>query len=343
MFDAPSRLVSSLSQESILPLHNAFLLVFLFALAEATLWFATYQSLNLSGEPYCCPFPPAVVGSLVLQVFRQTFSRSLLLVVCLGYGIVRPRLMAAEWVAVSVVSLLYFVAATVSQVSDILQVQSSAAGDGAGNALAFRAPELFMDVVFLSWIYLAIGSTIRILTEFNQTAKLRMYQQLVSIIGLFAGLFTLATVTFLLDEAGYLSWPWQWAWVQQVLWESLNFAVLAAVCFICKPTENSRLLSYASQLPTEDPGEARFCRRFSVHLTDVPLPDEDEEDGDDGGDIEMHGRHQGGGMGSSRHGDEGYEDEDQEDDWDSIGGKIREYGREQQVRATHCCLSTGLE
>lgn len=231
--------------------------MFLFALAEATLWYATYQSLNLTGEPYCCPFPPTVVGSLVLQIFRQTFARTLLLVVCLGYGIVRPKLMSAEWTAITIVSVLYFVTATVAQVSDIILVQDGA-GDPSlseGSALAFKAPELFMDVVFLSWIYLAIGSTIRILTEFNQTVKLRMYQQLVFIIGIFAGLFTLATITFLLDDAEYISWPWQWAWVQQVLWESLNFAVLAAVCFICKPTENSRLLSYASQLPTEDPGK----------------------------------------------------------------------------------------
>ncbi len=141
--------------------------VFLFALAEATLWYATYQSLNLTGEPYCCPFPPTVVGSLVLQIFRQTFARTLLLVVCLGYGIVRPKLMSAEWMAIAIVS--------------------------------------FMDVIFLTWIYLAIHSTIRILTEFNQSVKLRMYQQLVFTIGVFAALFALATVVFMLGEWAHAS------------------------------------------------------------------------------------------------------------------------------------------
>ena len=43
------------------------------------------------------------------QVFRQTFARSLLLVVSLGYGIVRPKLMSAEWIAVVIVSVLYFI------------------------------------------------------------------------------------------------------------------------------------------------------------------------------------------------------------------------------------------
>lgn len=54
--------------------------------------------------------------------------------------------------------------------------------------------------------------------------------------------------------------------MQQVSWEILNFAALAAVCIICSPSgllasislsltdlpDHSRLLSYVSQLPTED-------------------------------------------------------------------------------------------
>jgi hypothetical protein len=43
--------------------------------------------------------------------------------------------------------------------------------------------------------------------------------------------------------------------VQQILWEVLNFCVIACVCLICRPTPNSQLLAYASQLPTEDPDD----------------------------------------------------------------------------------------
>lgn len=96
-------------KSSVLPLHHAIVIVYIIALTEATVWYAAYQDINLSGVPYCCPFPTAVVAALVLQVFRQTFARSLLLVVSLGYGIVRPKLLAAEWFAVSIVSVLYFV------------------------------------------------------------------------------------------------------------------------------------------------------------------------------------------------------------------------------------------
>jgi hypothetical protein len=45
-------------------------------------------------------------------MYMETLSRSLLLVVALGYGIVRPKLMTTEWIAILVVSLLYFITGT---------------------------------------------------------------------------------------------------------------------------------------------------------------------------------------------------------------------------------------
>ena len=73
-----------------------------------------------------------------------------------------------------------------------------------------------MDVIFLSWIYLALGSTIRILTEFQQGYKLNLYKQLAFIIILFVSLFVMASILILLDKSNLIKWPWQWAWVQQV-------------------------------------------------------------------------------------------------------------------------------
>lgn len=90
------------------------------ALAEATVWFAAYQKLNITGTPYCCPFPSLVIGALIMQVtyeyfisdsfqlLRQALSRCLLLVVSLGYGIVRPKLLSMEWAAVTIITVLYF-------------------------------------------------------------------------------------------------------------------------------------------------------------------------------------------------------------------------------------------
>jgi hypothetical protein len=38
--------------------------------------------------------------------------------------------------------------------------------------------------------------------------------------------------------------PWQGAWVEEVVFEALNFSVLAAVCIVCRPTGTSKKLFY---------------------------------------------------------------------------------------------------
>ena len=111
-----------LHRDSAIPLHGVILFVFLIAIAESGAWFIAYEYINRTGSPYCCPFPAPVVTALVLQIFRQTFSRSLLLIVALGYGVVRPKMMPQEWTAVFIVSCLYFVAAAVSQVTHFPKV-----------------------------------------------------------------------------------------------------------------------------------------------------------------------------------------------------------------------------
>jgi hypothetical protein len=261
---------------STLPLHMGVLAVYLVALAEATTWYASYQQINLTGQPYCCPFPEPVVAALVLQIFRQTLSRTLLVVVGLGYGIVRPKLLPSEWVAVVVVTVAYFVAATVAQVSEI--VVGNDVHDNANTpdrVLGSEVPELIMDVIFLSWIYLALNATIRVLTEFQQGFKLRLYRQLATTITVFVGLFAVATVFNLLDKSGVIKWPWQWAWAQQVMWEVLNFAVIAAVCIICCPSDNSRMLAYASQLPTDDMDDSDGG---GMRMRGTALDDDDDDD-----------------------------------------------------------------
>jgi len=190
----------------VLVVHKAFLVVLLFAVTEATMWFATYQLLNTTGTPYCCPFPGPVIASMVLQAIRQTLCNSFLLVVSLGYGIVRPRLMRLEQVSVLVVSTLYLFAAMLSQVSDIIEGEHQQAGGGGPSRITvsspsrFKSPQLFLDLVFIVWIYLALTSTMRILTEFQQSEKLMMYRKLAVIMAMAVILFGAVTFAFVLSE-----------------------------------------------------------------------------------------------------------------------------------------------
>lgn len=82
---------------------------------------------------------------------------------------------------------------------------STTSGVGEENSLLL-VPEYVMDILFLSWIYFAISNTIRILTQFKQTAKLRIYENLISIIAIFVLLSACVSILYILGKET-LSFP----------------------------------------------------------------------------------------------------------------------------------------
>jgi hypothetical protein len=59
--------------------------------------------------------------------------------------IYRPKLLPAEWIAVAIVSTLYFITAIIAQVSEIVLVHDIH-GDSPESVLIYQIPESFMDV-----------------------------------------------------------------------------------------------------------------------------------------------------------------------------------------------------
>ena len=243
-----------------LPVHHGILVVLVIALLESGVWLYTYVTLNIDGRPTCCPFPKEMIASLCSMVIRETAVRSLLLVVSLGYGIARPKLIRAETIAVFVISAIYFISTLLAQVSNIVAMQEydTTGNQTVGSDTTHKYANMVsmgIDLIFLTWIYLALTSTLRILKEFRQIVKLEMYEKLVQYISIYASMFCIVSLATWISDMGFYSYPWQIEWLPKVLWETLNTVVLLALCTICRPTENSLHLSYSAQIPTHDPDD----------------------------------------------------------------------------------------
>jgi hypothetical protein len=79
------------------------------------------------------------------------------LVTALGH-----RLHPTEWVATGVITALYL-ASTLVDESARIALQANMHGNPRQISIAWDFPVLLFDILFLSWIYLALSSTIRIL------------------------------------------------------------------------------------------------------------------------------------------------------------------------------------
>ena len=109
-------------RSGLMVVHYSIMAVVVIAFAEALTWFVAYEMMNTDGQPYCCPFPKAVIAAMVFKMLRRTLSRTLLLVICMGYGIARPSLTKREIIAVAVLSLCYLVASVTVDAHDLVEI-----------------------------------------------------------------------------------------------------------------------------------------------------------------------------------------------------------------------------
>jgi len=87
--------------------------------------FAIFVAHNESGLPFCCPTKPEVVAAAVLTALKWAASHALLLAVCLGYGVVVPKLPRRQAVALAALSVLYFASAVFSNISQLGATESA--------------------------------------------------------------------------------------------------------------------------------------------------------------------------------------------------------------------------
>ena len=102
-----------------------------------------------------------------------------------------------------------------------------------------------LDLVFIIWVYHALSSTLRVLREFQQQEKYRLYLTLFSVFTSFLVFFSvyfLVYSVFLFVDASYL------AWVVDEVNESVRVAIMLTLAYMLWPTPTSRLLAYY-QLP----------------------------------------------------------------------------------------------
>lgn len=250
LFGALYVVILVLKSERVIKVHYFITAVVWTVAIEALCWFMAYVLMNTQGDPYCCPFPVPVVVAMCFEMLRRTLSRSLLLIICMGYGIVRDTLEKKEILMVSLLSLAYLVASVMVDAHDIAEINDI--GRSTQHSPWWDFPVLVFDLTFLIWIYLSLVNIMANLRATGQSFKLTMYTKLANTMGVFVIFVSILTLVIVLAREGTFAWPWQLYWMQTVAWEVLNLAVLVAVAFLWRPTEYSVVVSQSQQLSMND-------------------------------------------------------------------------------------------
>ncbi|XP_007428664.1 transmembrane protein 87A isoform X2 [Python bivittatus] len=214
--------------------------VILLGMLEKAVFYAEFQNIRYTGK--------SVRGALILaellSALKRSLARILVIIVSLGYGIVKPRLGVTlhKVIAAGALYLLF------SGMEGVLRVT------GAQNDLASLAfiPLAFLDTALCWWIFISLTQTMKLLKLRRNVVKLSLYRHFTNtlILAIAASVVFIIWTTLKFKLMDCQS-DWQELWVDDAIWRLLFSMILFVIMILWRPSANNQRFAF-SPLSEED-------------------------------------------------------------------------------------------
>lgn len=211
--------------------------VILLGMLEKAMFYGEYQSINSTGV--------SVNGMVLLAEWvscaKRTLARMLVIIVSLGFGIVKPRLGPMLHRVVGT-GALYFVLACVESFLRATRNKSE-------QLLVASIPLAVLDSAICWWIFTSLVQTTRTLRLRRNMVKLSLYRHFTNTL-IFA---VMASVVFMLYSikthrfAECLT-DWKDLWVDDAFWHVLFSTLLLVIMILWRPTNNNQRYAFTPLL-----------------------------------------------------------------------------------------------
>ncbi|KPP64587.1 transmembrane protein 87A-like [Scleropages formosus] len=211
--------------------------VILLGMLEKAVFYSEYQSIRTRGEYV----QGAVIFAELLSALKRSLARILVLIVSLGYGIVKPRLGTTvhRLVAVGLLYLLF------SSVEGVLRVTGSFYG-----TVALVAN---LSLSLIDSCVMCLSQTTRLLKLRRNVVKLSLYQHFTNTL-IFS---VLASIIFIIWTTKVFKLVdcqtgWRDLWVDDAFWRLLFSTILLVIMVLLRPSANSQRFSHSPLIDDED-------------------------------------------------------------------------------------------
>ena len=196
----------------------------------------------------------------ILNAGRNSFSFFLLLIVCMGYGVVKPSL-GKTMIYVRFLALAHFAFGVIYAVGSL-----SITPDNAGPlVLLVILPLAGTLTTFYVWTLNSLNLTMKDLLQRKQTVKAMMYKKLWwcilgSIVVIF-GFFFVNSFTFAgRSDPDFVPDHWQTRWFILDGWLNLVYLFdIAYVAYLWRPTANNRRFAMSDEVSSKDWEHQMWC------------------------------------------------------------------------------------
>uniref|UniRef100_A0A8C4PZS2 Zgc:162698 n=1 Tax=Eptatretus burgeri TaxID=7764 RepID=A0A8C4PZS2_EPTBU len=219
--------------------------VILLGMVEKAVFYAEFHSINMTG----LSVHGAVVFAELVSAVKRTLARLLVIIVSLGYGIVKPRLGNTMYKVVGV-GLLYMIFSAVEGIQRVSVKPSNIDILYSGIILAF------IDSCIIWWIFMSLYQTMKTLTLRRNVVKLSLYRHFTNTL-VFC---VLASIIFTIWSTRKFRFAtcqsdWQEIWLEEAFWRLLFCVILLVIMVLWRPSVNNQRYAFTPLLDEEDDEE----------------------------------------------------------------------------------------
>ncbi|KAG7658105.1 Lung seven transmembrane receptor-like [Arabidopsis suecica] len=264
--------------KDIIQLHYHITLVIALGMCEMAVRYFEYVNFNSTGmRPM-----DVTLWAVTFSSIKKTLSRLLLLVVSMGYGVVKPTL-GGITSRILLLGVIYFVATEALELVEHLGNINDFSGK---TMIVLVIPVALLDACFILWIFSSLARTLEKLQIKRNMAKLELYRNFTNALAI-SVLLSIAWIGFELYFNGTdpLIELWRMAWIIPAFWNLLSYGLLAIICILWAPSNNPTRYSYLAETGDEFEEEGISLTGSGIKSTEdvernellFGLPDDVEE------------------------------------------------------------------
>ncbi|CEJ81369.1 hypothetical protein VHEMI01499 [[Torrubiella] hemipterigena] len=258
-------------RQDILPVQNYITAVLVFLVVEMLMTWGFYDYLNHNGDNVGSKAFLIVVA--ILNAARNSFSFFLLLIVCMGYGVVKPTLGRLMFYC-RILGIAHFIFGLIYAVVNLLTPPEDAGMVSLLTGLPLAAT---MTAFYMATLN-SLTFTLKDLRDRKQFVKEAMYKKLWwAILG--TVIFVFVFVIFnganvrALSDPNYVPNHWKTRWFIIDGWLNLVYlADVAWIAYVWRPTANNRRFAMSDEIAQNDDGN------FEIGEIGMPGDSDDELD-----------------------------------------------------------------
>ncbi|XP_054874679.1 transmembrane protein 87A isoform X1 [Amphiprion ocellaris] len=219
--------------------------VIFLGMVEKAVFCAEYENTNAVGSAS----PGLLIFAELISALKRTLARLLVIIVSLGYGIVKPRLGTVMHRVVGL-GILYFAFASIEGVLRITGAKDS------DLALLANIPLALLDSSLCWWIFVSLAQTIKTLKLRRNPVKLSLYRH-----------FTNTLIFAVIASIIFMGWTakkfrladcqsdWIELWVEDAFWRFLFSVILLVIMFLWRPSANNQRYAFTPLIDDSDDEE----------------------------------------------------------------------------------------